>query len=144
MRSRCERDGAPLTFAIADLDHFKVYNDTYGHRAGDDLLAGFAQAASAVLRETDAIARWGGEEFVLALPGCDETQAADTVARVRHAVPGPSTCSLGFARLLPGETIGDCLVRADGALYRAKGLGRDCAVDAGIPVGEAGLLRVPA
>jgi diguanylate cyclase (GGDEF)-like protein len=144
MRSRCERDGASLTFAIADLDHFKAYNDTHGHQAGDDLLAGFARTAANVLRETDAIARWGGEEFVLALPGCNESQAADTVARVRRAVPGSSTCSVGFARLLPDESIGDCLVRADGALYRAKGLGRDCAVDAGIPVGGAALVTVPA
>jgi diguanylate cyclase (GGDEF)-like protein/PAS domain S-box-containing protein len=144
MRSRSERDGAPLTFAIADLDHFKVYNDTHGHRAGDDLLAGFARAATAVLRDTDAIARWGGEEFVLALPGCDEAQAADTVARVRRAVPGSSTCSVGVARALPGESIGDCLLRADAALYRAKDRGRDCAVDAGVPVGGAALLTVPA
>jgi diguanylate cyclase (GGDEF)-like protein len=130
MRSRCQRDGSALTFAIADLDHFKAYNDTYGHQAGDKLLAGFARSASGVLRDTDAIARWGGEEFVLALPGCDERQAADTIARVRAAVPGAATCSVGFARLLPGEAPADCLLRADGALYRAKELGRDRAVDA--------------
>ena len=139
MRSRCERDGSALTFAIVDLDHFKAFNDTHGHQAGDDLLAGFARAASRVLRETDAIARWGGEEFVLALPGCDETQAADIVSRVRAAVPGSATCSAGYARLLPDETPAACLVRADSGLYLAKELGRDRAVDAGASVVRQGL-----
>jgi diguanylate cyclase (GGDEF)-like protein/PAS domain S-box-containing protein len=125
MRSRCARGASPLTLAIVDLDHFKAYNDNHGHQAGDDLLAGFAARAREVLRETDSLARWGGEEFALALPDCQGSQAAEILSRVRTAVPGAETCSVGYALLGPDETTAQCLARADVALYRAKRLGRD-------------------
>ena len=130
---RSRATGAPLTLAVVDLDHFKAYNDTHGHHGGDALLAGFAGQAARALRGEDALARWGGEEFVLALPGCDAVEALRTVERVRAAVPGDATCSVGLAELGEQESLDDCLGRADMALYRAKALGRDRSVAAGRP-----------
>lgn len=81
--ARSVREGKPLTVALLDLDHFKAFNDAYGHQAGDELLTGFAGAAGTVLRGVDLLARWGGEEFVLALPGCGLDAAPDILGRVR-------------------------------------------------------------
>lgn len=124
-------DQTPLTLAVLDLDHFKAYNDAHGHHGGDALLAGFAAEAARVLRGDDALARWGGEEFVLALPGCDAAEALRTLERVRAAVPGAATCSVGLAELGEQEAVEGCLARADEALYRAKAEGRDRCVAAG-------------
>ena len=141
MRRRSERDGGTVTLAILDLDHFKAFNDTRGHAAGDRLLAEFASAARAVLRETDLIARWGGEEFVVALAGCPEGgETRQAVEQIRTAVPEAATCSAGYARLGAGESVSGCLGRADAALYAAKSGGRDRSVDASRlrePVGSA-------
>jgi diguanylate cyclase (GGDEF)-like protein len=119
------RTGSPLTLALADLDHFKRYNDTYGHDAGDLLLQGFARTATALLRDVDVIARWGGEEFAIALAGSDEPAARVALERLRHAVPDGQTCSFGVATWDGSETVAACLARADAALYRAKAAGRD-------------------
>ncbi|HZI96621.1 MAG TPA: diguanylate cyclase, partial [Actinomycetales bacterium] len=123
--SRSTRDGKPLTIALLDLDHFKAFNDTFGHQAGDELLAGFATAAGRVLRRVDLFARWGGEEFVLALPGCDVNAAPDVLERVRATVPRGQTCSAGFAQWDGVESLESLLARADGAMYEAKQGGRD-------------------
>ena len=132
MRRRSERDGGAVSLAILDLDHFKAFNDTRGHAAGDRLLADFAAAARGVMRETDLIVRWGGEEFVVALAGCPEGgETREAVERIRRAVPGGATCSAGYARLGEGEPVAGCLGRADAALYAAKSGGRDRSVDAG-------------
>jgi diguanylate cyclase (GGDEF)-like protein/PAS domain S-box-containing protein len=119
------RTGDPLTLAIADLDRFKDFNDSRGHEAGDQLLRAFADAASSVLREVDVVARWGGEEFAIALPGCDATSAMAVLDRLRLNVPEAQTCSFGLAEWDVDETVTACLRRADEALYRAKGAGRD-------------------
>jgi len=133
--SRTRRDGRPLVVAIADLDHFKRYNDAYGHHAGDVLLCDFARAAKEQLRTIDVMARWGGEEFVIALPDCTLEAAAGVLERVRSAVPGQETCSIGYARWDGEETSLAVVGRADRALYRAKGSGRDRALaDPGGPV----------
>ncbi|RIJ76113.1 sensor domain-containing diguanylate cyclase [Nakamurella silvestris] len=118
-------NGQPLTLAVVDLDHFKKYNDTYGHHRGDVLLREFAARANAMLRSGDVIARWGGEEFAVALPGCGGPEAAHILERLRGAMPGDQTCSIGYAVLLPDESPTDCLVRADNALYEAKHRGRN-------------------
>ncbi|BCJ40091.1 hypothetical protein GCM10010168_29490 [Actinoplanes ianthinogenes] len=117
--------GQPLTVAIADLDHFKRYNDTYGHPAGDDLLIAAAAAFRAQLRDGDLIARWGGEEFVIALPGCGDAAAAEILDRLRSATPAAQTCSVGYAVWNGAESCERLLERADHALYAAKSAGRD-------------------
>jgi diguanylate cyclase (GGDEF)-like protein/PAS domain S-box-containing protein len=119
------RNHLPLTIAIADLDHFKRFNDAHGHPAGDVLLRQFADAASGAIRAGDTMARWGGEEFALALPDCDAEAAVAVLERIRRALPGPETCSIGYATWDGSETGEDLVARADHALYEAKGAGRD-------------------
>jgi diguanylate cyclase (GGDEF)-like protein len=118
------RERLPLTLGIIDLDHFKVYNDEYGHAAGDDLLAGFARAARGILRDVDVIARWGGEEFVVALPGCTAETAQAVLARLCFAVPNGQTCSVGQYTWDGYGSIEAAIARADRALYSAKSDGR--------------------
>jgi diguanylate cyclase (GGDEF)-like protein len=132
--SRAQRHGAPLTFLLLDLDHFKVFNDTRGHQAGDVLLQEFAAAASGCLREGDLIARWGGEEFAVALPDCPASEALVVAQRIITAVPGGQTATVGVAQWVPGETVGQSLGRADAALYEGKHAGRARAVLAGQPL----------
>ncbi|MDR7274938.1 GGDEF domain-containing protein [Catenuloplanes atrovinosus] len=115
---------APFPVAILDMDHFKHYNDTRGHQAGDDLLAGAAMAWSLLLRDGDTLARYGGEEFVLLMPGRTEDEAARLLDRLRIATPELQTFSAGLA-LWDGEELPDHLLhRADVALYAAKNGGR--------------------
>jgi diguanylate cyclase (GGDEF)-like protein/PAS domain S-box-containing protein len=122
------RRGEPLTVALADLDHFKKFNDTHGHTAGDELLASFATLGSANIRADDVMARWGGEEFTFALPNCPEREARSVLDRVRRATPGGETCSIGAATWDGNESADALLARADAALYRAKGDGRNAVV----------------
>ena len=91
--ARAERDGAPLSVAMLDLDHFKRFNDERGHQAGDRLLKQAAAAWAGRLRVIDVIARYGGEEFALAVPGCDLEDALALVESLRSATPGGQTCS---------------------------------------------------
>ncbi|WP_298992843.1 diguanylate cyclase domain-containing protein [uncultured Pseudokineococcus sp.] len=132
--ARARRSGQPLTMAIVDLDHFKAYNDTHGHLAGDELLRAFAHAATAQLRDIDVLARWGGEEFALALPGCTPQQALAVAARIHAAVPAGQTCTIGLARWTPGEDAAQVMRRADAALYAGKNGGRDTTVTAPDPL----------
>ncbi|WP_432543944.1 diguanylate cyclase domain-containing protein [Kineococcus sp. SYSU DK002] len=128
--ARAGQTGTALTFAMLDLDHFKRYNDTRGHLAGDELLREFARAAGAQLREGDTLARWGGEEFALMLPGCTGDDAVDVVDRIRSVVPDGQTCTAGVCQWVPGEEPEEAIARADRALYRGK-LTRDSTVVAG-------------
>jgi diguanylate cyclase (GGDEF)-like protein len=110
---------------MLDLDHFKRYNDQQGHQAGDRLLKRLAGAWSTELRATDILVRYGGEEFALALPGCEIEDAMATVERLRRVIPSGQTCSAGIA-CWDGEELGsELLDRADRALYEAKRSGRD-------------------
>ena len=122
---RSEREGNPVALAMFDLDHFKAYNDTYGHPAGDRLLTEVAAAWQGCLRATDSLARYGGEEFALIAPGCTEERrgrARRPPARSRDRRPDV----LGRRRVL-GSLRDDrgLLARADAALYEAKVGGRD-------------------
>ena len=139
---RSLRSGSPLLIAQLDIDHFKVVNDTHGHAAGDLVLQSFADTVRRNVRDTDVLARWGGEEFVLLL--CD-TPAADAVAlmeRLRQAVqamqvpvaqggqPITVTVSIGLARHALADPLAGTLERADRALYAAKAGGRNRVVPA--------------
>jgi diguanylate cyclase (GGDEF)-like protein len=93
--ARSRRTGEPLSLALLDLDRFKAYNDTHGHPAGDRLLRGAAAAWGERLRTTDVLARYGGEEFAVLLPACDAASAEHVAEKLREAVPGAETCSIG-------------------------------------------------
>jgi diguanylate cyclase len=120
-----ERHGQPVSVAMLDLDFFKKYNDEHGHLAGDRLLRAAAAAWQSTLRAADVLARWGGEEFALLLPGCDGAGAAALIERLRGTLPDGVTFSAGVATS-DGRTAPRALVdAADQALYLAKAGGRD-------------------
>ena len=136
---RARRSGDNLALLMADIDHFKIYNDTYGHQAGDECLKQVARAmAGLVKREGDLVARYGGEEFVVVLPSVDLAGAKSLAEEMRLAVEhldlkhensptGPVvTISLGATAGLVGSrgAPGDALAKADECLYRAKAEGR--------------------
>jgi diguanylate cyclase (GGDEF)-like protein len=126
MVARAERTGEPLTIALMDLDRFKAYNDTHGHQAGDRLLKEAAAAWREQLRAGDLLARWGGEEFAVALPGASAEDSVPVLERLRNATPSGETASVGVAPFVPGATLAVLVEQADQALYRAKANGRDC------------------
>lgn len=136
--TRHARGGLRFFVCIIDLDHFKSINDTYGHAAGDAVLRAFATQAQAVLRSTDMIGRWGGEEFLLLLPESPPGDPTLGVARLRDSLASvPASPALydlrvrfsaGFARYEDGEPIDQAIERADRALYAAKSAGRNRSV----------------
>jgi diguanylate cyclase (GGDEF)-like protein len=133
--ARAERSGAPLSALVLDVDHFKRVNDAHGHAAGDAVLAAVAARALSALRAGDVLARLGGEEFGVLLPGADLAAAAEAAERIRGAVRAapvaagertvPVTVSLGCATRAPGEAGASLVGRADARLYAAKAGGRD-------------------
>ncbi|MGZ8611772.1 MAG: diguanylate cyclase [Actinomycetota bacterium] len=120
--------GLPLSAALIDLDDFKGFNDRYGHQAGDRLLKEAAAAWRNTLRASDVLARVGGDEFAVLLPGCPTDMAATIAERLRRAVPATARCSVGVAVWTGIEGAPQLLARADRALYDAKERGRDCVV----------------
>jgi diguanylate cyclase (GGDEF)-like protein len=122
---RARRTAQPCAVALLDLDHFKRYNDTRGHQAGDALLRGTAQALAASLRAGDLIARYGGEEFAVLLHGCDGTNALKFFERLHGAMLEGQTFSAGVAESNGKEEGSAAVQRADEALYRAKAGGRN-------------------
>jgi diguanylate cyclase (GGDEF)-like protein len=134
--ARAARLGEALSVVVLDVDRFKEVNDGHGHAAGDAVLAAVASRASLALRGSDLIARVGGEEFAVLLPGADLSRAAEAAERIRAAVmaepiavAGASlavTVSLGCATRLPEDVEGRALLaRADARLYEAKRAGRN-------------------
>jgi diguanylate cyclase (GGDEF)-like protein len=137
---RVRRTRDPLTVAIIDLDHFKNFNDSYGHPAGDRLLKEAAAAWQEQLRTMDHLARYGGEEFIVMLPDASITAGRTVVERMRSVTPLGQTFSAGIARWNGTETSDELTARADAALYRAKDAGRDRIVEADTaedPIGPA-------
>ena len=125
------------TVAIIDIDHFKRFNDTLGHQAGDRLLRETATAWRAQLRDNDVLARYGGEEFIALLPDCDDATAAVLLDRLRAVMPDQQTFSAGIATWDGAETAEDLVGRADAALYEAKNAGRNRAAVAETRLGAA-------
>ena len=136
--SRARRYGEPVALAMIDVDHFKKFNDAWGHAAGDIALRAVARAIEASVRQSDLVVRYGGEEFVALLPGMDATDAMARVEGIRAAVaalpiglPRRSdvvqiTISVGLAVLgADGTEAEDLLDRADARLFEAKQAGRD-------------------
>ncbi|MDA0168603.1 diguanylate cyclase [Solirubrobacter taibaiensis] len=120
--ARARRDGHPLGAVILDLDDFKGVNDTHGHAAGDELLRKVARALQGELRPYDQVARYGGDEFVLLLPGSDEAVTAAVAERCRDAIGGK--CSIGVAAWHDGLDADGLLEQADRALMLAKRTGK--------------------
>jgi diguanylate cyclase (GGDEF)-like protein len=116
---------APLCIALLDVDHFKIFNDTFGHPAGDRFLQTAAQAWALQLRGTDVIARFGGEEFAVVLPDCYLRDAAAVLDKLRSSTPTGQTISIGIAQWDGRESQQTLLQRADTALYQAKADGRN-------------------
>jgi diguanylate cyclase (GGDEF)-like protein len=116
--AHARRTGEPLTVALIDLDGFKIVNDEDGHGAGDALLQALARSWSAELRMADHLGRYGGDEFVLCLPGTDTARVEDLLTRLRGS--HPASWSAGTATARPGDTLEDLLLRADTDLYRHK------------------------
>ncbi|HSB98943.1 MAG TPA: GGDEF domain-containing protein, partial [Burkholderiaceae bacterium] len=133
---RIERGQGPLAIALLDIDWFKRINDSLGHGAGDEVLRRFAAVLKAQLRAADAVARWGGEEFLLLMPGTHADDARGVLERLRHEVctgdaldgiaPGLKVSfSAGVVEVAEGESQDAAIDRADRALYRAKQGGRN-------------------
>ena len=135
-RGRPLEDLAPLSVIMLDVDHFKRFNDDYGHQTGDEVLKMVAQAMQSSLRPNDMVARYGGEEFVILLPKTRLKHSLQVAERLRRkvertpinaedkAIPGV-TISLGVAQWQPGISLEALIGQADEALYRAKESGRN-------------------
>ncbi len=135
--TRAAREQRSVGVVLADLDRFKDVNDTYGHFAGDAVLREFTRRMSAAMRSYDSIGRYGGEEFLVILPGCDEACTANQAERMRAALAAEPmqindaqhmvTASFGATTWRPdSDVIGDTLIHiADDALYMAKNQGRN-------------------
>lgn len=145
-QQRYERYGEPFTIALLDLDNFKRVNDTYGHGRGDEVLRTFARCAASVLRQSDQLARWGGEEFLILAPAADQGTMYALLERLRTRLRATShdglpidfriSTSCGIAMASQGEPLEELLERADEALYRAKRRGRDRIEEAPPPLGR--------
>lgn len=131
--SMAARRRQPLSLVMADIDHFKSVNDTYGHDSGDRVLKGFADLMAKTCRTEDLAGRFGGEEFVLLLPGTDAPSAYHASERLRTALAEadlmengrPITASFGVAQYRDAETLEALIRRADRCLYEAKEGGRN-------------------
>ena len=147
---RASRDGTPLSVILADVDHFKKVNDTFGHLTGDMVLKEIGAVLSRTLRPYDCVGRYGGEEFLLILPNCKSESALARAEELRIAVQSERildgeislqlTASFGVASVLPSHNGAEAAIRAvDAALYRAKRSGRNRVIQAGmdVPVGNS-------
>jgi diguanylate cyclase len=138
---RAHRTGESFCLTLADIDRFKLVNDRFGHLVGDRFLRRFAEILVQNVRGQDRLARFGGEEFALMMPGASLEDATAAAERIRKALEtkqwalgpangpvGPITASFGVAGLRAGETGEDLIGRADERLYQAKNQGRNCVV----------------
>ncbi|NMG75059.1 GGDEF domain-containing protein [Aromatoleum diolicum] len=135
-RLRAERFGQPLALLMLDIDHFKKINDRHGHAAGDEAICTVARTCIEGVREIDIVGRYGGEEFVILLPGTTLEGGRELAERLRQRIAGIEltdsegtsfglTASVGLASFQKGDQLEQMLASADAALYRAKSLGRN-------------------
>jgi two-component system, cell cycle response regulator len=135
-RSRAARHTLPLSLLMLDVDHFKRVNDTHGHDGGDAVLRGIADVLRKIARKSDFVSRWGGEEFIVALPQTADGGGRVAAERVRRAIAETSfilpsgdtlhaTASVGFASATAQINLDELVARADRALYSAKARGRN-------------------
>ena len=138
LHTTSQRYQRPYTLALCDIDHFKLFNDTYGHQAGDTALRAVADALTQHTRQSDGLYRYGGEEFLLLMPEQSAASAAMAMERFRAALfarsidhsnapAGVLTCSIGIATFIPGsgQSSEQLMKQADDSLYRAKATGRN-------------------
>ena len=135
--ARSQRLGSPLSLLVLDVDHFKQVNDSYGHQTGDDVLCEVADALVTNTKNFDVAARYGGDEFVVLLPGCSREDAIGVAQRVRNEIArrvgeAPVTISGGIATMPDNAADAERLMAAaDAALYEAKRTGRDRVASSG-------------
>ncbi|MFD2111483.1 GGDEF domain-containing protein [Thiorhodococcus fuscus] len=129
---RADRYGFQLALILFDIDHFKHINDTFGHTKGDDVLRRLTKAAEGHIRSTDALVRWGGEEFLIISPHTDPAMALTQAEKLRRLIEREDfglgervTISLGVCACEPGSSLQSNIERVDAALYRAKCAGRN-------------------
>lgn len=129
---QARENGTPLSLSLLDVDHFKAYNDTHGHTAGDEVLISVARLLKGAARRNDMVARFGGEEFVIILPGCGPSNAAAHAERIRKIIESavwpkrPITTSVGVASLSRDiSSPAELIAAADKALYYSKHHGRN-------------------
>lgn len=129
---RARRYGHPVTLLMIDIDHFKQVNDTHGHQEGDRVLREVADRVRSVIRLSDSLTRWGGEEFIVLMPDTGLSSASILAERIRECLAGKPfegiggvTVSIGVAEYLPAASREAWLERVDQAMYRAKGGGRN-------------------
>jgi diguanylate cyclase (GGDEF)-like protein len=145
--ARVQRFGGSLAVVVADLDWFKDVNDRHGHPAGDTVLRAFAELLQEELRDVDLAGRWGGEEFLMVLPGTDLTGGARVAERIRAVFAGrivlaldgtsiPVTASFGVAASPPARTASELFASADAAMYQAKRAGKNRVETAPEPVAQ--------
>lgn len=133
--ARADRMAAPLSLALLDIDHFKKINDSYGHQAGDQALVHLSKVTKQLLRPTDSLGRWGGEEFLIMLPNTDLAEAEHVMQRLQRELTKTFflhdnqriliTFSAGVTQRQPNEDGDAWISRADKAMYRAKAMGRN-------------------
>ncbi|MCK4974541.1 MAG: GGDEF domain-containing protein, partial [Sulfurimonas sp.] len=130
---QAKRYHSSLSIAIVDIDHFKQFNDTYGHLLGDEVLSLLAKTIQKNIRDTDVFARWGGEEFVVLMPSTNINEAKTAAEHLRKKVEqielkdiGGITASFGVTQFLEHDNEEELFKRADRALYKAKENGRNC------------------
>ena len=134
--SEWHRQQTPFALIMIDIDHFKKFNDTYGHQAGDAVLRGVAQTLEETMRESDLVARYGGEEIAVILPNSSLEEAKEAAERARLSIEASRfaylelrlrlTVSVGVAQVLRAEDAASLVQRTDAALYSSKQAGRNC------------------
>ena len=141
--SRAKRENTKISISILDLDHFKAINDTYGHLSGDAVLRECMHRVKLTIREYDSVGRFGGEEFIVVLPGANDGDAFSVAERIRLRIKEKAvdvegisisfTASQGVATSNGDTTVDEMIAMADQALYRAKENGRNRVEKAPVP-----------
>jgi len=138
--SRYHRNQKSYCLVMADIDHFKIFNDTYGHECGDYVLSEVGKVMAKEVRVHDHVTRWGGEEFLMILPETDKKHGIDVSEKLKTKLNAGKflyrgkemriSLTFGVADALDGQSIEEVLRKADEALYRGKNAGRNCVVPA--------------